>query len=476
MPNYDYDVAILGAGTGGMAAYREATKYTERVALIDGGPLGTTCARVGCMPSKLLIAAAEAAHNVEKANMFGVKAAKPEIDGVAVMARVRSERDRFVGFVQEAVEGFEKGDLIREYAKFLDDHTLELSSGKRITAKTIIIATGSRPNIPPMFDVAGDRLIVNDDVFDWTDLPGSVAVFGAGVIGLELGQSLHRLGVNVHLFGRDNLVGPISDPDVRAYALKTFGEEFPAHWHADAKIDRKGEKVIVSWSDDPKDTEEFDYLIAATGRRPNLDKIGLENTSLPLTERGVPIYDPMSGRIGDSHVFIAGDANVDIPLLHEAADEGRIAGENAARFPHSYRRKRRTQLGVVFSDPQIGLAGASYASLVNAGIEFEIGEVSYEDQGRARVMGINKGLLRIYAGKNTGKILGAEMIGPHAEHLINLLAWAIQSELSVDDALQNPFYHPVLEEGVRTALRKLNHTLGFGPNPPLRCIDCGPGA
>lgn len=101
---------------------------------------------------------------------------------------------------------------------------------------------------------------------------------------------------------------------------------------------------------------------------------------------------------------------------------------------------------------------------------------SSEDQDRARVMGINKGLLRIDAAKGTGKILGAEMIDPQAEHLITLLAWAIQSELSVDDALQNPLYHPVLEYGVRTALRKLNHKLGFGPNPPLRCIDCGPGA
>jgi len=166
MLNFDYDVAILGAGTGGMAAYREATKYTDRVALIDGGPLGTTCARVGCMPSKLLIAAAEAAHHVSKASMFGVNTTPPEIDGVAVMARVRRERDRFVSFVNDAVESFGKGDLIRHYGTLVDDHTLELSNGKLITAKTIIIATGSRPNIPPMFQAAGDRLIVNDDVFD----------------------------------------------------------------------------------------------------------------------------------------------------------------------------------------------------------------------------------------------------------------------------------------------------------------------
>lgn len=477
MADYDVDVAILGAGTAGMAAYREASKHTNKIALIDGGPLGTTCARVGCMPSKLLIAAAEAAHHVGQTAQFGVHTAAPVIDGVAVMNRVRSERDRFVGFVLEAVEGFDKGELIREYATFQDDHTLVLSSGRKLTAKTVIIATGSRPNILPPFEAAGDRLIVNDDVFDWQDLPKSVAVFGAGVIGLELGQALSRLGVRVRLFGRDHLVGPLTDPIVRDYAAQSFAQEFPVHWHADTQISRDGEEVVVRWSDDPNDEERFDYLIAATGRRPNLDKIGLENTSLLLTERGVPIYDKLSGQIGDSHVFIAGDATVDLPLLHEAADEGRVAGENAARFPNVYRRARRTSMGVVFSDPQIMMVGESYQSLVNKpGCDFEVAEVSFEDQGRARVMGVNKGILRVYGEQETGRFLGAEMVGPAAEHIAHLLAWSIESKLTVSEILQRPFYHPVLEEGVRTALRLLNKDLGFGPNPPQRCIDCGPGA
>lgn len=476
MTEYDVDVAILGAGTAGMAAYREAAKYTDRVALIDGGPLGTTCARVGCMPSKLLIAAADAAHHTRHTAQFGVESAPPRIDGKAVMNRVRSERERFVGFVLESVEGFKSEHIIREFAQFEDDHTLALSSGRKLTAARIVIATGSRPMIPPPFEAAGDRLIVNDDVFDWDGLPSSVAVFGAGVIGLELGQALSRLGVRVHLFGRDNLVGPLTDPAVREYAAKTFEAEFPATWHADTTIAREGDEVIVNWNDGEDREERFDYLIAATGRRPNLDKIGLENTTLPLNERGVPEYDRLSGRIDDGHVFIAGDATVDLPLLHEAADEGRIAGENAARFPHAYRRQRRTGLGVVFSDPQIAMAGASYKSLVDAGIAFETGEVSFEDQGRARVMGVNKGMLRVYAAKDSGKFLGAEMIGPSAEHIAHLLAWSIQSDLTVGEILERPFYHPVLEEGVRTAFRLLNSALGFGPNPPLRCIDCGPGA
>ena len=474
---FDFDVAIIGAGTAGMSAYREASQYTDRIALIDGGPLGTTCARVGCMPSKLLIAAAEAAHSGSRAPLFGVHYDEPSIDGKAVMSRVRSERDRFVGFVKEAVLGFDKGELIRKYARFEDDHTLRLSSGRKITARSIVIATGSRPAIPKALFCAGERLIVNDDVFDWTDLPESVAVFGAGVIGLELGQALHRLGVRVRLFGRDNLIGPLTDPAVREYAAERFSDEFPAIWHADTQISRDGDAVIVRWGEKPEQEERFDYLIAATGRKPNVDKIGLENTTLSLNRIGVPEYDPLSGRVGDSHIFIAGDAALDLPLLHEAADEGRLAGENAARYPHSYRRSRRTPIGIVFSDPQIAMVGATYACLLEqSGCDFATGEVSFEDQGRARVMGINKGLLSVYAEHGTGRFLGAEMVGPSAEHLAHLLAWTIQTGMTVDQILQMPFYHPVLEEGVRTAFRNVNHALGFGPNPPMRCIDCGPGA
>lgn len=416
--------------------------------------------------------------------MFGVTTGPVQIDGAAVMDRVRRERDRFVGFVNDAVDGFDPKHLIRQNARFIDDTTLELDDGRRLTARTIIIATGSRPVIPPPFEAAGDRLIINDTVFDWHDLPRSVAVFGAGVIGLELGQALSRLGVRVHLFGLGNSVGPLSDPDLVAYARDTFGAEFAAHFDAETQITRDGDEVVVRWTDkgSPSDTgeERFDFLLAATGRRPNLDRIGIENTSLLLDARGSPRHDRMSMRAemtGDalSSIFVTGDAAIELPLLHEAADEGRIAGENAARFPEVYRRARRTGLGVVFSDPQIAIAGRGHAELTKAGIDFAHGEVSFEDQGRARVIGKNKGLLRVYADRETGVLLGAEMIGPAAEHIGHLLAWTIESRLTVTEVLQRPFYHPVLEEGLRTALRNLAAALAFGPNPPLRCIDCGPG-
>ena len=227
------DVAIIGAGTAGMRAYREASKSTDSILLIEADQYGTVCARVGCMPSKLLIAAADAAHCGGHAEQFGVHYGPAQIDGSAVMKRVRDERDRFVSFVVEAVESWPADTRAMAFARFKSDHELELEGIGTLTADRIVIATGSRPTIFPFFNEFGDRMITNDDVFYWQDLPESVVVFGAGIIGLELGQALHRLGVRVALFGRDNLVGPLTDPEVLQAALDIFCPQFEFHPHGE---------------------------------------------------------------------------------------------------------------------------------------------------------------------------------------------------------------------------------------------------
>lgn len=484
------DVAIIGAGTAGLSAYREVRRYTDSIALIESGPFGTTCARVGCMPSKLLIAPAEARHRLERLPEFGIAAEAGRVDGVALMRRVRSERDRFVGFVIDSMQGFEPSHIIRAHARFEDAHSLRLdrvggTDGtaavgeiQHLRANRIVLATGSRPRIPAMLNAAGDRLIVNDDVFEWQDLPESVAVFGAGVIGLELGQALRRLGVRVRLFGRGAQLAAISDPEVLAYAVRTVSAELPVSLDArDVRVRRDGESVVIDFIDDSGGarSERYDWLLAATGRISNLDRLGLENTGLTLDARGIPLFDPLTMQCGAGHIFVAGDSAADRPVLHEAADEGHLAGHNAARYPAVFKHVRRTPMGVVFSDPQIAFVGKRYAQLIAEGVDFAIGQVSFEDQGRSRVMLVNKGLMRLYGEAGTGLLLGAEMIGPEHEHLAHLLAWVIQMRMTVHDILELPFYHPVIEEGLRTGLRELNRALGMGPKPPLRCIDCGPG-
>ncbi|MCK8128188.1 dihydrolipoyl dehydrogenase [Pseudoalteromonas sp. S1610] len=482
MKELQTDVVVIGAGTAGLSAYRNAKQFTQNVLMIESGPYGTTCARVGCMPSKLLIAAAEAAHSIEMAPAFGVHSSKPVIDGKAVMARVKSERDRFAGFVVEAVDEIPSEDKIRGYAQFLDANRVQIDEHTIITAKRFVIATGSRPSYPGVFNNFGDRLIINDDVFDWDDLPESVAVFGPGVIGLEIGQALHRLGVKVKLFGVGGAIGPLTDPVVKDYANTVFAEEFCVDTDSNVSdMKQVGNKAELTYTDKQgvKHTEQFDYVLAATGRVPNTDKLGLENTGIELDERGVPLADAHTMQCGNSHIFIAGDASNMIPLLHEASDQGTIAGQNAGRYPHVRAGLRRAKIAAVFSDPQIAMVGESFKEIsqrLGSCECFEIGEVSFENQGRSRVMLKNKGHMRVYAEHGTGLFLGAEFIGPQAEHIAHLLAWAVQNKMTVPQMLDMPFYHPVIEEGLRTALRDLNAKLKFGPDIINHCMECGPGA
>jgi dihydrolipoamide dehydrogenase len=174
------------------------------------------------------------------------------------------------------------------------------------------------------------------------------------------------------------------------------------------------------------DEDHFEWVLAASGRNPNLQGLGLEALGLEADPTGVPVFNRHTGQIGNSHVFIAGDVNGEVELLHEAADEGRIAGDNAGRFPHVTVHARRAPLAVMFADPQIMLAGQSHADLTRSALAFETGAVSFEDQGRSRVLLKNQGALHVYGEHGTGKFLGAEMVGPAAEHVGHLLAWSFK--------------------------------------------------
>ncbi|NDP38402.1 MAG: dihydrolipoyl dehydrogenase [Rhodoferax sp.] len=474
------DVAVIGAGTAGMGAYRAARAHTHSVLLIEGGAYGTTCARVGCMPSKLLIAAAEAAHQARHASRFGVQVRDIAIDGAAVMARVQRERDRFVGFVLETVEAIAPSDRLRAKVSFQDADTLVTAQGQLIHAQRIVIATGSIPMLAPVLKGLSTRLLTNENIFDLPTLPTSLAVFGPGVVGMELAQAMSRLGVHVKVFGVGGGIAGIRDPAVRDYANKVFNEEFYLDASAQVKSVKEtatGVEVHYLHRDGAWQTDAFDFVLAATGRTPDLAALALENTGLELNERGVPVFDRFTQQCGNSSIFIAGDASNDIPLLHEAADQGRIAGENAGRYPAIQPGLRRMPMAVVFTDPQIASVGFNLKQLDEQFKDrFAEGIVSFEDQGRSRVMLRNKGILKVYGEQGSGLFLGAEMFGPAAEHIGHLLAWAAQQRMTISDMLTMPFYHPVIEEGLRTALRALNHKLHIGPQVVERCMDCGPGA
>lgn len=460
------DVVILGAGTAGLNARREVERAGRRWVMVEPGPYGTTCARVGCMPSKLLIAAGDAAHEVAHADLFGVHVA-PEamrIDGREVLERVRRERDRFVGFVLADQAKLPPELNPRGHARFVGPTTVEVRGERavRVEARAVVVATGSAPTLPPALEAAqhklGERLLTNDSVFELRELPASLAVVGSGVIGLELGQAMHRLRVRTTILGRHGVAG-LRDPAVRDKAVAVLQREL--RWFQETELlsaDRDKDGVRLVWrAEGDTITERFAYVLAATGRRPAVDGLGLDAVGVPFDARGRPRCDPRTMQCGELPIFLAGDVTGHRAVLHEAADEGRIAGRNAATWPEVAAAERRCPLEITFTDPQIARVGVGFDDLSDE--DHAIGEVSYDNQGRSRIAGKNAGLVRLYGARADRRLVGAELVGPRVEHLAHLLAWVVQAGLTVDETLGLPFYHPVFEEGIRTGLQDLRRRL-----------------
>ena len=451
MTTHTCDVAVIGAGTAGISAERSARRQGAKTLLIDPEFAGTTCATVGCMPSKLLIAAADAAHGAQGAAAFGVMA-RPEIDGRRVMARLRELRDGFVAGVRDMFASLPDGTCLTGRARFEGPGELSLGDGTRVQARTVVIATGARPFIPDAFEAAGDLILTNETLFELEDLPGSIGVIGAGPLGIELAQALARLGVRVELFERDRVVAGLPAPTGRALC-DILRREFPIRLNVSPAARRAGAQVEL---DAGGATSRFDRLLIGAGRPPALDGLNLAATGLELDDRGMPDVDSATLQCCDAPVFMAGDANAARPLLHEAADEGTIAGRNAALFPDIAPGPRKVAMGITFTRP----AAAVIGTIPDTGKDGALtGCSDYSGQGRARVMDRAAGSCRIHADRE-GRLIGADLCAPGGEHLAHLLAWAVSWEKTAADLLELPFYHPTLEEGLRPALREICAALG----------------
>jgi len=453
-------LAIIGAGTAGLTALKEARRHTDDVVLINDGPYGTTCARVGCMPSKALLAAAHAFQYREFLHEAGVRGtASLTADIPAVLSRVRRLRDRFVRGPTELARSLGERSISGR-PRFLDANTVAVDD-VRIEAEATVIATGTRPIVPAPWRALGRRLLTSDSVFEQDNLGRHVAVIGLGGIGCELGQALGQLGLTVHGFTRDSVVAGVSDPAVNEKFIESLRRSMTVTTNADVALEPTGKSRVRVRANG--EITEVDWVLAAVGRTPNLEGLGLEDLGSAVDAGGLPAVDPMSLRIGDLPIYVAGDVNGIRPLMHEAADEGRIAAYHALH-PRAECLARRTGLAIAFTEPNVARVGTGFDEL--QGDTFVVGDADFSSQPRALMMGRNEGCLRVYASIPEGRLLGAEMCVPEGEHLAHLLAWALQRQLTVDDMLQLPFYHPVVEEGLRAAVQRARRALGTRRSTP----------
>ncbi len=440
-------IVIIGLGSAGLSALGEVKKLTDDFLLVQNGPYGTSCARSACMPTKTLMEVASLYHRRKNMAARGITGSEGlMIDRRAVLQYVRQLRDGFTNGMIESTQRY-SAKIIQGQAVFIEPNVVKVGE-TLITGERIIIATGSRQIFPEAWKKFSDLILTTEDMVEVPDLPLRMAVIGLGPSGLEYAQALSRLGVEVTGFQSSAAVARISDPEVNKAVIEALQHDFPMVFGQQVEIERHDDGLLLRAGET---ATQVDKVLLTIGRQPNVDGLGLEKIGIRVNERGLPDFSSQTMQVADLPIFIAGDANGDHQILHEAIDEGHIAGYNAVHDmpPHCF--KRRVPLAIIFTEPNIAFLGRTYRQL--QGVDFVIGSYDFRNQSRARMSGTNRGMVRLYAERNGGLLLGAELAAPDGEHLAHLLALAIDQKMTVFDLLTLPFYHPVIEEGLRAAIK-----------------------
>lgn len=457
------DVAVIGAGTAGMHAFHTARRAGAKVVMVDHGPLGTLCARAGCMPSKAVLYAAQRWSVLQGLLPAGATSALPagHTTPQQLWQEALATRDALVAGNVRQLGKLAGADLLLAAARFTAPDTLTLSDGRRVQARAFVLATGSEA-IKPEALVAelGDALITTDELFYLPALPHSVAVMGLGAIGLEMGIALSRLGVQVVAAGRAPVLAKLSDPEVALAAAHYFGAQLPMALGESAIQVRKDGGGVHMQAGGLQHSAQ--YLLAALGRKPRLQGLDVAQAGVQLDAQGRPHMEPDSLQCAGSRVYVAGDASGGRALMHEAGHEGTLAAQQALRalgdgdWATLPVRHRTTPMALVFSDPDLAEVGLRFKQLPPDAV---IATVRGPDSGRSKLMNAPHHILRLYAERSTGTLLGASLMCGAGEHLAHQLAWAIQRGETVDSMLELPYYHPTLEEMIDTALRDLRRSL-----------------
>lgn len=451
-----YDVITIGAGPGGYVAAIRCAQLGMKTAIIEKESLGGTCLNVGCIPSKALLDSSEHYHNAkEKFSEHGIELSGLKHNLPQMIKRKAEVVDQTVSGVDFLMKK-NKIDVYKGWGSFVDEHKIQVQNGKEtvtLEGQHIIIATGSKPNLPEMFNYDGKRVISSREALEITKLPKRMVVIGGGVIGLELGSVYARLGTEVEIVEYMDRIIPGMDKDCSkslARSLKKLGIQFHLNWGVtDVKSTSRSVTVTAkSNKTDEEMTIKADYCLVAIGRVPFTEQLGLENVGISTDKRGrIEVNEHLQTE--KSHIYAIGDAVRGAMLAHKAEDEGVFVAERiAGQKPHI---NYNLIPGVVYTWPEVAAVGQTEQQLKDSGVPYKVGKFNYKALGRARASMDIDGLVKILAHKETDEVLGVHIVGARAADMIAEAVAVMEYRGSAEDIAIFSHAHPTYTEAIREA-------------------------
>ena len=439
---YDYDLFVIGGGSGGIAAGRRAAQYGAKVAVAEYDRLGGTCVNRGCIPKKLMVYASHFPDLFEDAQGFGWSAVQSTLDWQKMITAVNKELERLNGVYQNML-GNAKVELFRGYAKFLDPHTLEIED-RKVTADKILIAVGGHPVKP---DIPGiEHAITSDDMFLLNEQPKSILIMGGGYIGVEFACIMNGLGSDVTQLIRRNLILQGFDDDIRSNiqeGMESHGIEILTSCEA-SSIEKTPEGLKVTLGSKHQETIVVDVILAATGRKPKLKNLGLENADVEINNGAIAV-DKYS-QTSQQNIFAVGDCTDRMNLTPVAIGEGRAFADTQFGG-HSRTMSYENIPTAIFSTPEAATVGLTEVQAREQyGDAVKVYRTKFKPTYHSLSGRDERVMVKLVVAEDTDKVLGAHMVGEHAAEIIQGMAIALKMGATKKDFDATVGIHPSVAE------------------------------
>ncbi|MFA5349955.1 MAG: dihydrolipoyl dehydrogenase [Candidatus Omnitrophota bacterium] len=422
-----YDLVVIGAGWAGFNAALRARESGLKVCLIECGQIGGTCLNRGCIPTKALIASAKTYSLVKKSSSFGVESDNPRFN----FNKIQERKNKLIWGLAQGMQSRLSGiDFIKSDAEIIPGNEIKVD-GRILSAKFILISTGSRPVELAQLKFEAPKIISSDEILLLPSVPRSLLVIGGGVIGCEFASLFSALGTEVSILEKLPMLLPGEDKEVARKIEVVFK--------------KKGIKVYTNADLSAVDLNIYDKILVCVGREPNISGLGLEGLSIKLEKKGIAVDDYL--RTSVANIYAAGDCTGKVMLAHYAAYQGIVAVKNMIS-DNKYKADNPVVPACVFCDPEIASVGLNEERASAAGFSIKVHRFDFRASAMARIIDEPEGFIKIISRQDTEEIIGGCIIGPKATELIAILTTAVSSHLKASQIREIIFAHPTLSESL----------------------------